>query len=150
RRGYETALKAAGISLDPELVIEGGMTEEGGNRVARRLLALPDPPTAILCGHDFAAMGAARAVYEIGKRPGQDGGIMGGDDHPMGQFFDPPLTTFHAPIPKVGARLAEMLMSVMQGQKSETLQEVWRPELVVRASDGPNHNTLAKREKLQG
>lgn len=146
RRGYEAALAAARIPLDEDLIIEGDMTEEGGHQAALRLLALPEPPTAILCGQDFAAMGAARAVYEVGKLPGQDVGIMGGDDHPMGQYFDPPLTTFHAPIPKAGARLGEMLMAAMQGEPAENLQEIWNPKLVIRASDGPNRNAQSRRE----
>lgn len=144
RKGYEFALRAAGIPVDEDLIVEDDLTEDGGNSAARRLLSIKDPPTAILCGHDFAAMGAARAVHEVGKRPGQDVGIIGGDDHPLGQHFDPPLTTFHTPVPEVGARLAEFLMASIQGQPVEKLQEVWKPQLIVRASDGPNRKPMKR------
>jgi LacI family transcriptional regulator len=89
--GYETALKGARIPKDSNLIVEEDLTEEGGLRAARRLLELPKPPTAILCGHDLMAIGAIRAVHESGQIPGQDVAIIG-DDNPLGRFTDPPLT----------------------------------------------------------
>jgi LacI family transcriptional regulator len=136
RRGYEKALQFASIDPDPELIVEEDLTEEGGAAGVRRLLALNHPPTAILCGHDIVAMGAMRTLHESGRVPGRDVGIIGSDDNPFGPFMSPPLTTFTAPRVAAGRRLAELLMSAMEGAPVEELQEVWKPELVIRASDG--------------
>ncbi len=72
RLGYMEALRAAGIGLDQALCVEAAMTEDGGADAARRLLQLPDPPTAILCGHDLVAIGVLRGIAETGRVPGRD------------------------------------------------------------------------------
>lgn len=145
RQGYEDALRFASIAPDPELIVEEDLTEEGGAAGVRRLLALNQPPTAILCGHDIVAMGAMRTLHESGRVPGQDVGIIGSDDNPFGPFMSPPLTTFTAPRVAAGRRLAELLISAMDGVPAEELQEIWKPELVIRASDGlPRMKTEAR------
>ncbi|SPC06532.1 LacI family DNA-binding transcriptional regulator [Cupriavidus oxalaticus] len=137
RLGYEQALRAADIEVDSALCVEEAMTEEGGLRAARRLLALPKPPTAIVCGHDMVAVGAMRAIAEAGKVAGQDIGVIGGDDHPVGRLITPALTTFSAETYRVGKRMVEMLLARFDGADPKTLQEVWTPELILRSSDGP-------------
>ncbi len=137
RLGYEQALRAAGIDIAPELCVEEAMTEEGGLRAARKLLALPNPPTALVCGHDMVAVGAMRAIAETGRVAGQDIGVIGGDDHPVGRLITPALTTFSAETHHVGRRMVEMLLARLDGADPRTLQEVWTPELILRSSDGP-------------
>ncbi|WP_038200286.1 LacI family DNA-binding transcriptional regulator [Xenophilus azovorans] len=137
RLGYEAALRAAGIAFDPALCIEAPMTEEGGVQAARALFDLADPPTAIVCGHDLVALGVIRGVAETGRVAGKDVGIIGGDDHPIGRYIQPALTTFSAETQRAGRRMAEMLLARLGGAAAEDLQEVWPPEIVLRASDGP-------------
>ena len=135
--GYRDALRAAGLPVDPNLIVEDDLTEEGGARGVHRLLGLNEPPTAILCGHDLVAMGALRALQEHGRAPGRDVGVIGSDDNPLGPYMSPPLTTFTAPRVSAGRRLAELLLESIAGAPAETLQEIWKPTLVIRASDGP-------------
>jgi len=135
--GYRRALIAANLRWDPTLVIEEDITEEGGANGVRRLMAMPDPPTAILCGHDMMAMGAMRSLHEHGRMPGRDVGVIGSDDNPLGPYMSPPLTTFTAPRVSVGRRMTELLIEAMNGISPESLQEIWKPTLVIRASDGP-------------
>jgi LacI family transcriptional regulator len=135
--GYEAALRAAGIKHDESLIVEEDLTEEGGVSGARRLLAQSNPPTAILCGNDLVAMGAMRAISEAGQRPGHDVGVIGSDDNPFGEHMAVPLTTFTSPRVAAGRRLAELLLMAIKRQPASELQELWKPELVLRASDGP-------------
>lgn len=109
RVGYEAALRAAGIEFDPALCVEEAISEEGGVAAARRLLDLPDPPTAIVCGHDLVALGVIRAIGETGRTAGTDVGVIGGDDHPIGRYISPALTTFSAETHRAGKRRVEML-----------------------------------------
>ena len=121
------------------------MTEEGGVQAARDLFDLQDPPTAIVCGHDLVALGVIRGVAETGQVAGEDVGIIGGDDHPIGRYIQPALTTFTAETKRAGRRMAEMLLSRFEGVAAEDLQEVWPAEIIVRGSDGP---PLRARRKL--
>jgi LacI family transcriptional regulator len=137
RLGYEAALRAAGIEIDPGLCVEEAISEEGGASAARRLFDLADPPTAIVCGHDLVALGVMRAISETGRNPGEDVGVIGGDDNPIGRYVSPALTTFSAETRRAGRRMVEMLLLRLEGTPASELQEVWTPELIVRSSDGP-------------
>ena len=138
RTGYTEALRAAGIRFDKSLCIEADISEEGGAEAARRLLKLADPPTAIVCGHDLIALGALRGIAETGRMPGRDVGVIGGDNHPIGRYVQPALTTFSAETHRAGKRMAQMLLQRLEGASPQTLQEVWAPELIIRSSDGPH------------
>jgi len=140
RLGYEGALRAADLPLAPELYLESDITEEGGAQAAHHLLDLPDPPTAIVCGHDLMAIGVMRAISERGLLPGQDVGVIGGDNHPVGRLVSPPLTTFSAETQAAGHRMVQMLLAHLGGTPADQLQEVWRPELILRSSDGPKRS----------
>jgi LacI family transcriptional regulator len=137
-QGYSEALRAAKIRYDKSLCVEAAISEEGGAEAARRLLALPDPPTAIVCGHDLIALGVLRGIAETGRTPGRDVGVIGGDNHPIGRYVQPALTTFSAETHRAGKRMAEMLLARLAGTPPQDLQEVWAPELIVRSSDGPH------------
>ena len=132
--GYRSALNAAKLTFDPQLVVECNLTENAGLNGTRQLLALDQPPTAIMCGHDLLASGAMKAVIEIGKRPGTDVAIIGCDNHPLGPYLNPPLTTFSAPTLEAGQKMVELLLALLNGQSAETLQEIWAPELILRSS----------------
>lgn len=135
--GYQRALEEAGIRPDPRFVVEGDLTEEGGHAAARRLLALPAPPTALLCANDLTAFGAMHALRELGLRAGRDLSVVGYDDVPLARFGDPPLTTLRQPTRAMGGRLAELLLARLGGAAPEGLAEVWPAELVLRETHGP-------------
>ena len=136
QEGYRAALDAAHIPFDPALVMECDFSEEDGLSGARKLLSLPNPPTAIMCGHDLIASGAMQAITETGKHPGKDVAIIGCDNHPIGPYLNPPLTTFSAPTIAAGKRMVELLLAHLNGKPVEGLQEIWAPELILRASHG--------------
>ncbi len=147
RAGYEAALKAAQMKVDKSLIVDEELTEEGGAAGARKLLSLKNPPTAILCGNDLVAMGAMRAISEAGLQPGSDVGVIGSDDNPYGKYLPVPLTTFHSPVVEVGRRLSDLLLLAIDGKPASHLQELWIPELVIRASDGPSRRPSETRAK---
>ena len=81
------------MRLDPELVVEGDHTMEGGIRALARLVELPNRPTAIMCSNDLTAIGVMREAYEYGIPIPQQLSVVGFDDVRMAQFMTPPLTT---------------------------------------------------------
>lgn len=88
-------------------------------------------------------MGVMRAISETGRVPGKDVGVIGGDDHPIGRLLSPALTTFSAETHRAGKRMVEMLLARLNGTPAEELQELWNPELILRASDGPPRGAAA-------
>src|SRR6202171_563858 len=77
RRGYEEALKAAGIEPEPALVIETGFVAGAGVTATHRLLEGRKPPTAVVAVNDVAAIGAYDAAEKLGLRIPQDLAITG-------------------------------------------------------------------------
>src|SRR5690349_19342165 len=68
RRGYRAALASAGILPDPALEVESIPEIDPARDAAARLLALPDPPTAIFAFNDGAAVGTIQAARARGLR----------------------------------------------------------------------------------
>lgn len=93
RGGFEKALRAHHLKPKPELMPEGDHTLEGGMAALTRLLALPRPPTAVVCSNDLTAIGVLHRLFEVGKQAPEDLSVIGFDDVHIAQFMLPPLTT---------------------------------------------------------
>jgi LacI family transcriptional regulator len=113
------------------------VTRKDGRREAARLLAADDPPTALVCATDTAALGAYDAAAALGLTVGRDLSIIGYDGIPEGAHAAPPLTSFEVDSREAGARLARLLIRRIRGEAPEALRETARARLRVRASDGP-------------
>ena len=79
--------------MEPQYVIEGTHTMEGGIAAMKTLLALRARPTAVICSNDMTAIGAMRQGYDQGVRIPRDLSVIGFDEIRLAQFVTPPLTT---------------------------------------------------------
>ncbi len=117
-RGYREALDAAGVAAAPELeVAEGVWDPANGSHMTEALLALPEPPTAIVCGNDLLALGAMRAARIRDLRIPEEVAIAGFNDFEFAQFADPPLTTVRVPGYDLGRVAAESLIGRLGGDE---------------------------------
>ncbi len=106
--------------------------EEGFHRIARN----PSLPTAIFCANDETAFGAMDAVKRAGLRVPEDISIVGFDDVPLAQHFNPPLTTIRQPVDEIArAATAALLAHIDEGQPLQC--RTFPAELIVRQSSGP-------------
>jgi LacI family repressor for deo operon, udp, cdd, tsx, nupC, and nupG len=134
--GYEQALRARGLPLDPTLTVQGDNRPEGGIEAMRRLLALPTPPTAVFCYNDATALGAMRAARSAGLRIPQDLSIVGFDDIELAPYLEPPLTTIAQPKREMGEKAVQMILDLLAGDQA--VQDCVLPSrLVVRGSTTP-------------
>jgi DNA-binding LacI/PurR family transcriptional regulator len=116
-RGYREALSAAGLAT-PELEVTDGVWDPAdGARMAERLLELPDPLTAIMCGNDLLALGAMQAIRSRGLRIPNDVAVTGFNDFEFARFVDPPLTTARVPGYELGRVGAESLIGRLAGEE---------------------------------
>jgi DNA-binding LacI/PurR family transcriptional regulator len=90
---FETSMREIGLQVRNEFVIEGDHTLEGGKLALRKLSALRERPTALLCSNDMTAIGVMREAFELGIQVPQDLSVIGFDDIRMADFLIPPLTT---------------------------------------------------------
>jgi LacI family transcriptional regulator len=133
-RGYHEALAAAGLPADPDLLVESGFVEEGGDQAMDRLLSLKNPPTAIFAVTDMTAVGAYGAMRRAGLRIPQDIAVVGYNDIPLAGRLIPGLTTVHVPIHEFGRVAAGMLLEQIETGEVKPKRVVFAPELVVRGS----------------
>lgn len=135
QKGYLEALKAHGVPVDPELILEGNFSEEDGYRLASSLL--PHQPDAIFAASDAMALGALRLLKEAGIPVPQQVAVVGFDDMPFAARSQPPLTTVRQPIIQTGALAAGSLIACIEDPDHAGCQHILLPtELIVRESCG--------------
>ena len=132
--GFRKALTAAGLTYDPELIIDGRLTNASGYQAGQRLMALKSHPTAVIACNDLMALGVMSAVHETGLRVGREIAVAGFDDIPMAKLAHPPLTTVQQPIYQIGRKICRMLLTLLKGEPLEESHVLFKPKLVVRES----------------
>jgi LacI family transcriptional regulator len=144
-QGYLTALAAAGIEPDGDLLVEGDYSRESGNAAARRLLALPRRPTAICTANDEMAFGVIDEVQRRGLSVPKDISVVGFDDISSARSMHPALTTIRQPLTRLAEVAVRELMARIQGKGTDsdaTLVE-FPSEFIVRESTAPPPATAA-------
>lgn len=150
-RGYRDAVRPFSDEIREELEVEGDFTEESGYRAGRRILELPEPPTAIFAGNDSMAIGCLSALAEAGRRVPEDIAVAGFDDIPIARFMTPPLSSVHVSIAQLGARAMERLLLAVGAQnRHERRHETLPATLVVRSSCGAAAGSNARVYKTTG
>jgi DNA-binding LacI/PurR family transcriptional regulator len=132
--GFRAALDDAGIRADPELIREGDFHVEDGEEHGRRLLALPDPPTAIVTGNDLQALGVYQAAAKASLRIPRDLSVVGFDDLPLTRWASPPLTTVRQPLADMAAAAVGMALALARDEPLEQERLEFATRLVVRGS----------------
>jgi DNA-binding LacI/PurR family transcriptional regulator len=159
--GYRTALLAANLEIDPTLIAAGeshsGYDDihgaEHGRSAALSLLALADPPSALVALNDMHAVGACAAVREIGRIVPDHVSVVGIDDINLAALLDPPLTTVRHPIKALSEAAVDLLVNRIEArERSPSRQIVFEPTLVVRgstAAHAKNKTVLSKRRHIR-
>jgi LacI family transcriptional regulator len=145
--GYERMLEKANVMLNPEYVTParsrgdseapaGSYGAEATYSDMRRLLALADPPTAIIAGNDRMAFEALRAAKEAGVSVPEQLSIVGFDDRPEARFITPGLTTVRQPLWEIGREAAYLAIGAIEqtDNKKGDISHKIAPTLIVRGS----------------
>ena len=117
--GVRAALKARKLSLKSEgiYVWECACSLAGGAEIAKRILAQTPRPTAVFALADVIAYGIIETVKAHGLRVPEDLSVVGFDDLDTSRLIQPALTTVRQPITEKGRKAAEILMTLLQGNK---------------------------------
>jgi LacI family transcriptional regulator len=134
RQGYEDALRQADLPVEADLIQDGDFTTAMAMLCARRLLSLPDPPTAIFAANDQSAFGVISAARELGIHIPDDLSVVGFDNIPEAAYIQPALTTVDQSVAEMGYAAAELLMNLIQGNPQESNLTKIPTQLVIRDS----------------
>ena len=134
---YQQSLKASGLPVDPDLIVQCGPTIEDSYQATRQLLTLSSPPTALLTINDFLAIGALRAIKDLGMDVPRDISLFGYDNVPLAKYLVPRLSTASKDGEKMGRKAVQLLLARLQNP-DRPRQEIRLPaRLILRESTGP-------------
>ena len=134
--GYRAALTRARLSCD-EALVRHGLAEEDVSAALAALLALPEPPTAVVAAADFLALAALRAARAAGLTTPDDFSLVTFDDSLLVQHADPPLTAIGQPNRLLGAEAATLLLDRAADLSLPPAQRLVAPTFVTRHSTAP-------------
>lgn len=132
--GYQKALEAHGIRLEPQLIGVAGTSREGAYNAALRVLKLADRPTALFTSDNFMTEGALRAIREQGLIMPTEISIVGFDDFDLTTFVDPAITVVAQPIADLGREAGRLILRRIEGMKDEPQNVNLLARLIVRGS----------------
>lgn len=135
--GFRDAVREAGHTLDPQLIIEGDFTTESGYAATRQLLSSGPEFDGVFALNDLSAVGVLAALHDTGRSVPGDVAVIGFDDIPMAAHTQPPLTTIHQPLREMGETAARELLARLAGAPPPDQPVIVPTALVVRASAPP-------------
>jgi len=146
RVAFLDCLRLAGLTANPEWVIEGDHTLDGGRDAMQRLLALPNHPTAVLCSNDMTAIGVQHALFEANLKVPDDFSLVGFDNIHLAEYTIPPLTTVRMSCKDLALAAVNSLLAQIQHDAEPTTlqaQPIVPTHLIVRQTTGLPKNALS-------
>lgn len=127
----------------PPAIYEGDFKLEGGQRLAREMLASGALPTALVVANDMMALGVLREFHEAGVRVPADISVVGFDDIAFAALSNPPLTTVCLPREELGRCAVEALMATIEHPEQQGVEIEIPTHLVTRDSTARARTTTA-------
>jgi DNA-binding LacI/PurR family transcriptional regulator len=146
RQGFTETASALGLSNDPELIGECEWSLRSGIEQTRKLLALPQRPTAIVAASAELALGALAAARSHPLRLPEDLALASFDDTYFAPLLEPALTVVSYDTPAIGARSAQLLVTAIENEHAEYAELRADVRLVERRSCGCQFDVLQSLE----
>lgn len=133
--GYKAALKKSNIPFDSELVIydKNGLVEDG-QKGAKKLLSIKNPPTAIFTTSDYRAFGVIEELEKQKIKVGREFNVTGFDNIPASAYTNPPLTTVHNPLYETGFEAVRIIYRQKDERHSDFIHTKFDTKLIIRES----------------
>jgi DNA-binding LacI/PurR family transcriptional regulator len=144
------AAKQIGVTIDPRLVVQLDRdisSPELGYPVIQQLLSSGHTFTALVAFNDMSAIGAIRALKDVGLSVPGDVSVIGFDDINLAAFNNPRLTTIRQPLSNMGRIAAQCVLGQLNGSEPFRKVITVEPELAVRESTRPYEPAADTRKK---
>lgn len=138
--GFRKTMQESHLPILDEYLISGNVQVEDGLTAGRRLLDLPNRPTAILASNNKLLLGVLQAVDERKISIPDELSVLGFDDYLWNNHFNPTLTAVAQPTHAIGKRSFELLLQlILQPEEEKTSPVHVRipAELRIRNSTAP-------------
>lgn len=143
RDGWRATLRKYNISAGPSIV--GEWSAKGGFVAAEELIQrYAKKFSAIVAGNDQMALGVMRALSLHGLSVPGDVAVVGYDDMPEAEYFNPSLTTVTHDFETAGRTCLEFLLRLIRDPDAPAERLVIKPELVRRESTAKPRSARAR------
>ncbi|MDN7242737.1 LacI family DNA-binding transcriptional regulator [Planococcus sp. N028] len=133
KSGYQRALAEYGIPvIEDYMLYTQHLGFEQGQQAMKKILALPDRPTAVFAVSDLLAIGALKEINAAGLHVPNDMAVVGFDKIDFSNMTNPTLTTIAQPMYKMGTVAAGMLIDLIRGEQVDSV--ILEHELIIRES----------------
>ncbi|BAH50634.1 LacI family DNA-binding transcriptional regulator [Rhodococcus opacus] len=137
--GATKALDEAGITINPDWIIESGFGIESGEEAGRRLFASSTRPTAVFAANDNLALGVMAAAHQRSLSVGEDLALVGYNDIPLSQRLPVPLTSVRTPFDQIAATALDLMFAATP--LGDPIRRAL-PTLIPRRSSGPHKASM--------
>lgn len=115
-KGYIRALKDYNLEYDSDFVIESKVDLE---EIHEKILKIHNNLDfdGIFAGADRLAIGAIKTLTKLGYKIPEQIQIVGFDNIPFSEYYNPSITTVAQQIEKIGEKSSELLIELINGEK---------------------------------
>jgi DNA-binding LacI/PurR family transcriptional regulator len=135
--GYRDALLDAGIEPRADYLTAGGFRRDDATESVRRLMSLPEPPTAVVAFDSILALGTLLGLRAAGLRCPDDVSVVGFDDADWAEVVSPSLSVLRQPVHEIGVKACDLLVGRIADPQRRRRHHRLPGTLVLRGSTGP-------------
>jgi DNA-binding LacI/PurR family transcriptional regulator len=133
-RGYYSTMHAAGLTVNPDWVIDCLWDEAKCIEKVDELCKSSRLPTAFFVASDLMAMAALNGLYNNGVAVPDETAVIGLSNIEMSKYSNPPLTTIHVPTKEIGMVAVDLLLERIKGSTILPRRVSLPTNLIVRSS----------------
>lgn len=133
-RGYYSTMHTAGLSVNPDWVIDCAWDEDRCIEKVNHLIETNNYPTAFFAASDLMAMAALSSLYNKGISVPDDVAVIGLSNIEVSKYSNPPLTTIDIPTKEIGMAAVDMLLARMNGDTLLPKKVILPNTLIQRSS----------------
>ncbi|OWA34265.1 LacI family transcriptional regulator [Saccharibacillus sp. O16] len=131
--GFRKVMEEAGLPLCEDYVCSAAAADLADELA--KLMALPEPPTAIIAANDIVLAELLKASNRQGIQIPQQLSVIGIDDAEFAQIYNPAVTTLSQPAREMGTQAAKIIMAGIEDkEKPVPITYRFAPSLQVGAS----------------
>jgi len=131
---FPGVMAAEGLTVPDAYRVPIPPVENAAYEAARRIMALPEPPTALFALNGSMAVGTYRALKDMAFRIPEDVSLVAFDDYPWTSLVDPGIDVLEQPIEEMGRTAAKILFDAIDRNAIATERRRFPARLIVRGS----------------
>ncbi|MBE6985695.1 MAG: LacI family transcriptional regulator [Ruminococcaceae bacterium] len=142
-KGYMRAMEEYEVPVLSEYVREGDFKADRAWGETLALMALPEPPSAILSSNNMTTYGCLRAFSQLGLKVGKDIALIGFDDIDALKWLNYDISVVNRDVPFMGEHAMRLLMRRIEADAtpSQRTRVILPTELILRGSERLNTET---------